>query len=133
MRRYGRRDKVVPFLEVVVEEDLFAGPSLESGKDFPLGQKYLVDDFGEDLQSVLRHGVCGPSASVDGGVERGSVPGVCYLGEEPVLDGVELGAVGWIVHDEDLHPGSVCDVHKVLIHNVVYAGVGTAAIAEDDE
>ena len=37
------------------------------------------------------------------------------------------------MHDENLDPDSVCEVHKVLLYNVVPAGVGAASIAEDNE
>lgn len=37
------------------------------------------------------------------------------------------------MHDEDFDSTSVCEVHKVLLYNVVSAGVEAASVAEDNE
>ncbi len=36
------------------------------------------------------------------------------------------------MHNKYIHLQSVCQVHKVLLDNVMAAGIGTATIAEDD-
>lgn len=50
-----------------------------------------------------------------------------------MFDGVELGAAGRIVQDENLQADSVCKIHKVLFDNMVFAGIVSASIAEDDK
>ena len=93
MRRYGRRNEVVPVVEGLVENDLFGEPVVESLGHFPASFIRFIDNFGKHLQPLFRHGVRGSSASVGHGEERRSAPGAGYLGEEAVFDGVELGAV----------------------------------------
>ena len=133
MIRYGRRYEVIPFVERVVEDDLSVEPFLERHMHLPLGFKHLVYNLRKDFQSLLCHGICRPAAGIGDGEERHSTPRACYLGEEAVLDGVELGAVGRVVHDEDFQAGAVGEVHEVLLDDAVPAGVGPAPVAEDDE
>ena len=59
MKRCGRRDKVVPIVEAVVEENLSADTFHKSGADFPLDQIHFVCDFGEDLKPVFHDGFGG--------------------------------------------------------------------------
>ena len=49
-----------------------------------------------------------------------------YLREEPVLNGIVFGTVSRIMHNEQIHIKSGSEFHKVLRHNVMGAGVGTA-------
>ena len=102
MIRYRRRYEVIPFVERVVEDDLSVEPFLERHMHLPLGFKHLVYNLRKDFQSLLCHGICRPAAGIGDGEERHSTPRACYLGEEAVLDGVELGAVGRVVHDRCL-------------------------------
>jgi len=37
------------------------------------------------------------------------------------------------VHDENLHSDAVGKIHEILLDNVVAAGVGSSAVAEDDK
>ena len=133
MSRYRRQYEIVPVMERLVEQDMVCEPFLERLSYLPAGLIRFVDNLGKDLQSLARHGACGSAAGVCDGVERCPAPGTCYLGEEPVLDGVELGAVRRVVHDEDFHPDAVGEVHEVLLDDAVAAGVGASAVAEDDK
>ena len=72
MRRCDRRDMVVTFMEVKVEEDLVVDPVLETVTDFPFGKIHFVDDISEDLRTVFRHGFGDPSACI--GAEYGGAP-----------------------------------------------------------
>ena len=128
MIRYGRRYEVIPVVERVVEDDLSGEPFPERLMHLPLGFIHLVHDFCKYFQTFLCHGVCRPAAGIGDGEERGSAPGACYLGEETMFDGVELGAVRRVGHDENLHPDAVGEVHQVLLDDVVPAGVGPAAL-----
>lgn len=133
MRRYGRRYEVVPIVEGFVEDDLSGEPALKRLMHLPLGFIHLVYNLRKDFQSILSHGICRPAAGISDGEERHSAPRACYLGEETVLDGVELGAVRRVVHDEDFQADAVGEVHEVLLDDTVSAGVGPAPVAEDDE
>ena len=120
-------------MESLVEDDLICKSVMERLAHLPACLICLVNDFGKDLQFLSRHGVCSPATGICGGVERCLAPRACYLGEEPVLDGVELGAVRRVVHDKYLHSDTVGEVHEVLLDNVVAAGVRSAAVTEDDK
>lgn len=98
----------------------------------PFGFIHLVHNLRKDFQALLCHGIGCPAAGISDGEERGSTPRVGYLGEEPVFDGVELGAVWRVVHDENPYAYAVGKVHEVLLEDTVSAGVGAAAVAEDD-
>ena len=91
MIRYGRRYEVIPVVERVVEDDLSGEPFPERLMHLPLGFIHLVHNFCKYFQTFLCHGVCRPAAGIGDGEERGSAPGACYLGEETMFDGVELG------------------------------------------
>lgn len=123
-------NQVVPFVELGVEDD----PSGEffpiSVGDFPACFVNLVDHAGEDLQPCLGHGFRSPFAGIVGGEYRRTAPGARYLGEEAVLDGVVLGAVGRVVHHDNLHPYPVGEADEVLLDDMVGTGVGAAAVAE---
>lgn len=133
MIRYGRRYDVVPVVEGIVEDNQSGEPCMERLTHLPFGLIHLVHDFCKDIQSFLCHSSCRPAAGVRDGEERSPAPGACYLGEEAMLDGVELGAVRRVVHDEKLHANAVGEVHKVLLDDAVPAGVGCASVTEDDE
>lgn len=133
MRRYVRRYDIVPVVEGFVEDDLCSEPVLERVKQLSFGFIRYVDNLRKYLQPLFGLGVCSPAASVGEGVERRSAPGAGYLGEETVLDGVELGAVGRVVHDEYLQADAVGEVHEILLEDAVPAGAGAAPVAEDDE
>ena len=133
MIRYGRRYDVVPVVEGIVEDDLSGEPCLKRLMHLPLGFIHLVHNFCKDFQPFLCHGMCSPEAGVSDREERRTAPGASYLGEEAMLDGVELGAVRRVVHDENLQPDAVGEVHEILLDDTVPAGVGAAAVAEDDE
>ena len=133
MSRYGGRYEIVPIMESHVKDDLICEPVLERLAHLPAGFIHFVDNLGKDLQPLFGRGVRCPAAGVCGGVERCPVPGAGYLGEEPVLDGVELGAVRRVVHDKDFHPDAVGEVHEILLDDAVAAGIGPAAVTEDDK
>ena len=133
MIRYGRRNAVVPIMERIVEDDLISESDEERLIHFPFGFIHLVHNLSKDFQTFLRHGICSPAAGISDGEEWSSAPRAGYLGEEAVLNGVELGAVGRVVHDEDPHAKAVGKIHEVLLEDTVSAGVGTAAVAEDDK
>ena len=123
-------DKVIPFVELGVKNDP-AGEFLPIlVGDFPACFVNLVDNAGEDFQPGLGHGFRSSLAGVDGGENRGSAPRARYLGEEPVLDGVVFGAVGRVVHHDNLQTYSVGEADEVLLDDVVGTGVGAAAVTE---
>ena len=132
MIRSGRRYEIVPVMERLVEDDLFSESVLERLAHHPAGLIGFVNNLGKDLQSRSCRGVCCPAAGVCDGVERRPAPGARYLGEEPVLDGVELGTVRRVMHDKDFHPDAVGEVHEVLLDDAVSAGIRPAAVTEDD-
>lgn len=88
MIRCRRRYDIVPFVESVVEDDLFFESVGEGVKYFSSGPVHFVDNLGKYLQTLFRHSVGSPAAGVCHRVEWCPAPGACYLGEEPVLDGV---------------------------------------------
>ena len=133
MIRYGRRYEVIPVVERVVEDDLSSESVTERLMNLPLCFIHLVHNLRQDFQPLLCHGTRRPAAGIGDGEEGCPAPGACYLGEKAVLDGVELGTVRRVVHDENLHADAVGEVHEVLLDNMVPAGVGPAAVAEDDE
>ena len=131
MIRCRRRYDIVPFVESVVEDDLFFESVGEGVKYFSSGPVHFVDNLGKYLQTLFRHSVGSPAAGVCHRVEWCPAPGACYLGEEPVLDGVELGTVRRVVHDKDFHPDTVCETHQVLLDDAMAAGVGATAVTEN--
>ena len=129
----GRGYDIVPPVQRIVKNDLFGESFLEGLAYFPLRLVHLVHDGGKDFETCLSDCLCGSLTGVDHGDQRCAAPGTRDLGEEAVFDGVELGAVRRVVHDEDFQPQPVGQVHEVLLDDMVSAGVGTAPIAEDDE
>ena len=89
---------------------------------------HFVHDFHNHFQACGRDSATGSLASVFHRQERMPVPRFRYLGEETVLDRVELGTVRWIVHDKDAHSDAAGKVDKILLDNVMSAGVGSTAI-----
>lgn len=123
-------DKVVPFVEFGGENDP-AGEFLPIlVRDSPACFVDLMNHSGEDFQSGLGHCFRSPLSGVGGGEDRGSAPRARYLGEEPVLDGVVLGAVGRVVHHDNLQTYSVGEADEVLLDDVVGTGVGAASVTE---
>ena len=123
-------NQVIPFMEMSVENDSAGECFKKPVGDFSACFVNLVNHSGEDLQPGRGHGFRSPLAGIGYGEERGAAPRACYLGEEPVLDRVVLGAVGRVMHDDYLHPDSVGKANEVLLDNAVGAGIGAAAIAE---
>ena len=111
MIRYGRRNAVVPIMERIVEDDLISESDEERLIHFPFGFIHLVHNLSKDFQTFLCHGICSPAAGISDGEEWSSAPRAGYLGEEAVLNGVELGAIGRVVHDEDPHAKAVGKIH----------------------
>ena len=110
------------------------------GDAFPV----LVSDSSSDLvdlrgnareyfQASLRFGRRSPVTGILHGYERGAAPGASYLGEKPVFDRVVLRTIRRVVHHHYANPELFGKIHEVLLHNVMTAGVGTSAIAEDDK
>lgn len=132
MRRYGGIYEVVPVMERLVEDDLSGESVLESLTDLSLGLISLVHNLGHDPQPLLCHGVCSPAAGIGDSAEGRVAPGKRHLGEKAVSDGIELGTVRRVVHDENLHSDAVGEVHEFLLDYMVTAGVGAATVAEDD-
>ena len=128
MIRYGRRNAVVPIMERIVEDDLISESDEERLIHFPFGFIHLVHNLSKDFQTFLCHGICSPAAGISDGEVWSSAPRAGYLGEEAVFNGVELGAVGRVVHDEDPHAKAVGKIHEVLLEDTVSAGVGTPAL-----
>lgn len=123
-------DKVIPFVEMSVKNDS-AGEFLSIAVgDFPACFVNLVYHTGENFQPGLGHGFRGPLAGIGGGEERGPAPRAGYLGEEPVLDRIVLGAVGRVVHHDNPQSNPVGEADEVLLDDVVGAGVGAAAVTE---
>ena len=118
MIRYGRRNAVVPIMERIVEDDLISESDEERLIHFPFGFIHLVHNLSKDFQTFLCHGICSPAAGISDGEEWSSAPRAGYLGEEAVFNGVELGAVGRVVHDEDPHAKAVGKIHEVLLEEV---------------
>ena len=127
MIRYRRRNEVVPIVGRIVEDDLSGESVVERLIHLPFGFIHLVHNLRKDFQTFLCHGICSPAAGISDGEEGSSAPRAGYLGEEPVFDGVELGAVWRVVHDENLHAYAVRKVHKVLLEDTVSAGVRAAS------
>lgn len=50
-----------------------------------------------------------------------------------MLDGIELGTVGRIMHNEKVHIQPVGKVHEILLDNAVGGEFGSSAIAEYDQ
>ena len=67
---------------------------------------------------------------IPGGHERCSAPAPADCGEKSVFYGVELGAIRWIMHHDDVQPCPACKFHEVLLYNFVRAGVGASTVTE---
>ena len=93
----------------------------------------LRDNACKDFQSSLRLSRRSSVACILYGDEGCAAPGTCYLGEEPVFYWVVFRAIGWIVHHYYAYPELFGKIHKVLLHYVMPAGVGSAAVTEDDK
>lgn len=85
------------------------------------------------FQSSLGCCAPGPFRGVLHRHERCSLPTSGDLREEPVLDGVELGAIRGVMCDKKPHAQPVGKIHEVLLDNLVGAGVGPTSVAEDDD
>ena len=82
-------------------------------------------------QSLLRCGHRGSLSSVPQRHQRRTSPAAGNLREEPVLDGIELGTIRRIMHDEKPHAHPVCKVHEILLDDSVRTGVGASSVAQD--
>ena len=49
-----------------------------------------------------------------------------------MLNRIVLGTVRRIMHNEQIHIKFGSELHKILLHNAMRAGVGTTAITQDD-
>ena len=126
-------NQVIPFVEFGVEYDATCENLLISVGDFPACFVGLIDDTGEHLQSGIGYGFRSPFASVLDREKRMSAPRSGYLGEGPVFNRVVLGAVGRVVHHDKPQSDSVGERDEVLLDDVVGAGIGPAAVTENDE
>lgn len=59
------------------------------------------------------------------GCQRRAVPTACDLGEEPVLNRIELGTIRRVMYYHYIHSNSIGQIHKVLLYNSMRAGIGT--------
>jgi len=126
-------DEVIPVVKRFVEDD-------SGGDSLPVAVVHLsacfvhfVNNAGEHPQSCFCSGTCSPVRGILDGEERCSAPGTRDLREEPVLDRVVLGAVRRVMHHDNLHSDAVGKSHEILFHDMVRAGIGSAAVAEDDK
>ena len=126
-------NQIIPIVEFGVKNDPSGEFLTVPVGDFPACFIDFVDNAGEDLESGFGHGFCRPVAGIRHRNQRCSAPESGYVGEEPVFDGVVLGAVRRIVHHDYLDPDSLRKPHEVLFHDVVGTGVGSAAVAEYDK
>ena len=133
MGQIERRNKVVPIMERLVKDDMSFDEFRVGIPHGSISLVHLVHNFRDHFQASGRDGAASSLASVFHGQERMSVPRFRYLGEEAVLDRVELGTVRGIVHDKDTHADTAGKVDKVLLDNVMPARVGSAAVAEHRE
>ncbi len=98
--------EIVPIVERDIKDDLSGESVIERFMHLPFGFIHLVDDFRK----------------------RRSTPSLSRY-----LPPCGRHRRRRVVHDEDLQAGAVGKVHKVLLEDAVAAGVGAAAVAEDDE
>ena len=125
-------NQVVPFVEFMVEDNA-AGECLPIPVgDFPACFVDFLDHTGEHFQSGVGHGFRSPFTGIGDGEKWITAPGVRYLGEKPVFDGVVLGAIRGIVHDDNPQPDSVGERDEILLDDVMGAGIGAAAVAKND-
>ena len=125
------QDKVVPIGQFVIENDAPGDFLLEGIPESSFCLVLFPGDVGIDLETGFGDRVGGALAGIQCGGQRGAVPASGYLGEKPVLDRVVLGAIRRIVQHENLDAESCREVKKVLLHNVVSAGIGAATVAKD--
>ena len=133
MGKSRRHNKVVPQREFVIEADsigdfLFKGFSYCAFRFID-----LVRNIGHDFEACFSDSVGSAPACIANRKQRGAAPTAGDLGEEPVFDGVELGAIGRVVNHEDFDVEFFGEVEEVLLDNPVPAGVGATAVAEDGE
>ena len=114
-------------MEFCVENDHFSEFVQVSVGDFPACFVNLFDHTGEDLQPSFGRGFRSSLTGICNREDWCSAPRTRYLGEEPVFDGVVLGAVRRVVHHYYLETNSFRKSHEVLFHDVVGTGVGAAA------
>ena len=126
-------NQVIPIVEFGVENDATCENLPIAVGDFPSCFVDFVDDTGEHLQTCIGYGFRSPFACVRDREKRLSAPRTGYLGEEPVFDWVVLGAVGRVMHHDNPHPDSVGERDEVLLDDVVGAGIGASAVAENDK
>lgn len=120
-------------MEGRVKYNLRVESVMEGLAHLPSGLVNLVDNPRKHLQPLFGDSAGSPLARILGREQWCPAPGPRYLGKEAVLDGVEFGTVGRIVHDKNFHPDTVGKVHEILFDNIVPAGIGTSAITEDDK
>lgn len=126
-------NQVIPFMELGVEYNPTGEYLLITVGDLPACFVDFVDYPGEYLQPGIGYSFSSPLTGISGREQRSSAPRVRYLGEKPVFDWVVLGAIGRVVHHDNPHTDSVGEGDEVLFDDVVGAGIGSAAVAKDDE
>ena len=66
------------------------------------------------------------------GKERRTAPAAVDLREQQMFNGIVLGTIGRIMHDEDVQTQPVGEFHQVLLDNAMRTGIGASAIAQDN-
>lgn len=74
-------------------------------------------------QPLLRLGHRSPVGSVPKRHQRCATPTAVDLGEEPVLNGVELGTIRRVMHDKKPYIQFIGEVHQILLDDSVRTGV----------
>ena len=62
------------------------------------------------------------------GIKQGTLTRLSNVGEKPTLDGIEFGAIRWIVSDSDLDADFMDQSLKILFEDVMPAVITTAGI-----
>ena len=124
-------DKVVPFWEDFVFDDIPLALTLKERVAFFLCLIYVPVDRREYGESRLCRRFGSHITGLLDRVEDGSAPFSGYLGEEPVLDGVPLGAVGRIMYDSDVDAQSFCQLDKTPLELPAPCAVRPSSVAKD--
>lgn len=126
-------DKIVPFGQDFVLDDMLLTLTLKEWVAFFL----CLIDFSVDRREYSQS--CSgshPGSQFPGllnCVEHSSAPGSGNLGEEPMLDGIPLGAVRRIMGDSDVNAQSLRQFYETPLEQPVPCVVRPASVTEDED
>ena len=126
-------DKIVPFGQDFVLDDILVTLTFKEWVAFCL---CLIDssvDGCEYSESSLSSCSGCQFASLLNGIEHSPAPDSGDLREEPVLNGIPLGAVRWVMGNTDIDTKSLCQLYQTPFELPAPGVVRATSIAEDED